>query len=138
MKRYDFKDPNDFKILERMAYDCMLDIDNFPPAAYRYFDKLRTLYAEFKYNALPLETAQLRKRSIYKEYTDAIETFDKCRSVYAAYQEAIHKSELLMSDIEKSCDAEEIAMKACEAVSLMTGDSGFAKRQIRKFKGERV
>lgn len=38
-----------------------------------------------------------------------------------------------MSEIEKSNDTAEIAVKACEVVSLLTGDDGFVKRQKKKF-----
>ena len=32
--KFDFNNPEDFKKLEKMAYDVTIDISEFPPAAY--------------------------------------------------------------------------------------------------------
>ena len=44
MKVYDFKNPADFAELEKQANSGTIDYSMFPPAAYRYFDKLKKLY----------------------------------------------------------------------------------------------
>ncbi|MCM1227576.1 MAG: hypothetical protein NC320_09180 [Clostridium sp.] len=73
MKRYDFKDPNDFKILERMAYDCTLDIDNFPPAAYGISTSLEL----FMRNS-SITVFRLKRRSCVNEvFTRSIRTRSK-------------------------------------------------------------
>lgn len=131
---FDFENPDDFKTLERMVYDCSIDIDGFPPAAYRYFDQLRTLYAEYKYDNLPEEIAKRRKDKIYSNYKEALSAYKLWCKVYSDYQDNIRKAGTKLSDIEKSEDITEIAFTACEAIGLMTGDSEFAKRQMRKFK----
>ena len=42
-----------------------------------------------------------------------------------------------MNDIEKSDNAEDIAVLACEVIGIMTGDASFSKRQKKKLKGGR-
>lgn len=40
-----------------------------------------------------------------------------------------------MNDIEKSDNAEDIAVLACEVIGIMTGDASFSPRQKKKLKG---
>ncbi len=132
---FDFNDPEDFKKLEKMAYDVTIDISRFPPAAYRYFDQLRIIYAEYKYDNLPKEVAASRKAKIFSDYKETISAYEQWRSVYKAYQDNIRKAGTLMNDIEKSNTAEDIALLACEVIGIMTGDESFAPRQKKKLKG---
>lgn len=131
---FDFNDPEDFKKLEKMAYDVTIDISRFPPAAYRYFDQLRIIYAEYKYDNLPKEVAASRKAKIFSDYKETISAYEQWRSVYKAYQDNIRKAGTLMNDIEKSNTAEDIALLACEVIGIMTGDESFAPRQKKKIK----
>ena len=132
---FDFNDPEDFKKLEKMAYDVTIDISGFPPAAYRYFDQLRIIYAEYKYDNLPKEVAANRKAKIYRDYKETISVYEQWCSVYKSYQDNIRKAGTLMNDIEKSDNAEDIAALACEVIGIMTGDASFASRQKKKLKG---
>ncbi len=131
---FNFNNPDDFKKLEQMAYDMTIEIDNFPPEAYRYFDRLRTLYARFKYGNLSKEMAEAEKKKLYSDYIEAKSAYQLWCSVYGAYQDNIRKAGTMLSDIEKSKDTEDIALKACEVIGIMTGDKSFAKRQERKIK----
>ena len=45
---------------------------------------------------------------------------------------SIRKADVLMSEIEKSSNTAEIAVKACEIVGILTGDENFPVRQKRK------
>jgi len=137
MKIYDFKNPEDFKTLEKQTYDMSIDIENFPPAAYRYFDKLRTLYARFKYDNLSKEDAEAEKRKIYSDYIKALNSYDMWCAMYAQYQENIRQCGQILNEIEKSKDVTEIALLACTAISLMTNDRDFIKRQERKINHEK-
>lgn len=134
MKRYDFKNPEDFKELERMAYDGTIDISKFPPAAYRYFDRLRILYAEFRFNNLSKSEAVRRKTELYAEYRNALSAYEHWCEAHKAYQGNIRKADVLMSDIEKSQDVKEIALIACQIIGILTGDEEFAKRQKKNIK----
>lgn len=129
---FNLSNPEDFRKLERMAYDMTIEIDNFPPTAYCYFDKLRNLYARYKYDNLPKESAEAEKKKLYYEYMESTAAYHRWCGVHKAYQENIRKAGSLRNDIEKSEDIKEIALKACEVIALMTGDDSFAERQKRK------
>ena len=135
--KFDFNNPEDFKKLEKMAYDVTIDISEFPPAAYRYFDQLRIIYAEYKYDNLPKEVAANRIAKIYSDYKETISAYEQWCSVYKSYQDNVRKAGTLMNDIEKSDNAEDIAVLACEVIGIMTGDASFSKRQKKKLKGGR-
>ena len=135
--KFDFNNPEDFKKLEKMAYDVTIDISEFPPAAYRYFDQLRIIYAEYKYDNLPKEVAANRKAKIYSDYKETISAYEQWCSVYKSYQDNVRKAGTLINDIEKSDNAEDIAVLACEVIGIMTGDASFYPRQKKKLKGER-
>lgn len=134
--KYDFKNSEHFKKLERQAYDGIIDVTDFPPAAYRYFDSLRKLYYEYKYDNIAKDEAQTAKQKLLADYKEASEAYEMFCTVHRNYQENIIKAGTLISDIEKSSDIREAAFKAFEAVGCMTGDSGFLKRQINKFMEE--
>lgn len=133
--KFDFKNPNDFKKLEKMAYDMTIDISDFPPAAYRYFDKLRTLYAEYKFDNLPEEIAKRRKDEIYSNYKEALSAYELWCKLCSDYQDNIRKAGTMLSDIEKSNDVKDIAVLACEVIGIMMGDENFAPRQKKKITG---
>lgn len=134
---YDFKNPEHFKVLERQAYDGTIDVSGFPPAAYRYFDSLRLLYAKFKYENLSKQEAAARKQILLSQYNAACADYEGWRSSFVCYQDNIRKAGTLLSDIEKSHDTKEIALKSCECIGLMTGDANFLKRQMKKIGGEK-
>ncbi len=134
--KYDFKNPEHFKALEKQAYNGNIDITGFPPAAYRYFDSLRLLYARYKYDGLNHEEAQAQKRRLLRQYNEAVSAYECWRAAHICYQDNIRKSGTLIARIEKSRDIREIALTACECVGRMTNDAEFLKRQSRKFEEE--
>lgn len=136
--KYDFNDPEHFKKLERQAYDGTIDVTGFPPAAYRYFDSLRKLYAEYKYDDLSKAEAQAAKQKLLADYREASEAYELFRAVYRDHQKNIVKAKSLLSDIEKSHDVREIALRACKCIGLMTGDREFAKQQAKKIMEEKL
>ena len=131
---YDFKNPEHFKILERQAYEGTINVDDFPPAAYRYFDRLRKLYYAFRFEGLPRESAERQKRMLLAQYHEASDAYEYYRRSCATYQDNIRKAGTLLSDIEKSKDVTEIALKACECIQYMTGECNFLKRQEKKIR----
>ena len=46
-------------------------MSRFPPAAYRYFDSLRLLYARYKYDNLSKEDAAAEKQKLLAQYNEA-------------------------------------------------------------------
>lgn len=132
MKIYDFKDPDVFKKLEKMAYTDTLDVSKFPPAAYKYFSELIKLYREFKGGKVSEQDAKASKAKLYADYNTAMGDYQNWITVYRAYQDNIKLAGTALSDIEKSKTAYEIAKNACDVIGVMTGDHEFCKRQMKK------
>lgn len=92
------------------------------------------LYARYKYDGISKDEAQTAKQKLLAEYKEASGSYDLFCFVHKEYQENIRKAGCLLSDIEKADDIREAAFYAFKCIGLMTGDSGFLKRQMDKFK----
>ena len=128
----DFKDSDTRKRLERQAYDGTIDVSDYPPAEYMYFDQLRQIYYDFKFKGLSKEDAEKRKKKLLRRYNEAVAEFENFRRVYREYQDNIRRAGALMAQINKSENIEEITELACTVIGLMQGDSSFAARIINK------
>ena len=138
--KIDLKDPAVWAELERQAYDGTVDVSGMPAPAYQYFSKLAALYRAYRFEGRPKEEAENEKRLLLRDYHRQVQEIQQAREVYAEYQNVIRLAELHMSEIEKSQSVFEIAEKACKVIGLLTGESSFAPRQIRKFtcEGEEI
>lgn len=130
--KYDFGNPDHFAVLTRQAFAGTVDVSGFPPAAYRYFDSLRRLYAAYRDGGIGEDEARQRKTRLLEDYRQATAAYAEWKAVCAEYQNAVRTAGTLTSEIEKSDDVFEIAQKACEIISLLTGEPSFAKRQAVK------
>lgn len=130
--KIDLRDPAVWSALERQAYDGTVNLLPLPPPAYKYFSELQAIYRAFRFEGMPKEDAENRKRLLRKEYDRQVSDIHRAREVCAEYQNAVRNAGTLLSEIEKSDSVFEIAEKACRAISLMTGDSSFFGRQMRK------
>lgn len=133
--KYDFKNTQHWKILELQAYDGVIDFSPFPPAAYRYFSELQKIYAKYRSGEYDRRTAERAKRLQYSRYRQAIQDYDRWRAVNAQWQHDIVICGSLLSDIEKAQSVQQIADIACKVIGLMTGDSSFYPRQMKKISG---
>lgn len=133
--KIDLRDPVVWSALERQAYDGTVDLLPLPPAAYKYFSELTAVYRAFRFEGMPKEDAESRKRLLLKAYQRDIADLHRAREIFAEYQENVKKSELCRTEIEKAEDAVTIAVKACEIIEALTGETGFAARQKRKIGG---
>ena len=129
-----FQDEEIFKKLESECYTDTLDFDSFPAAEYKYFSRLRKIFSDYKFNGLDKDTAAKRKAVIYAEYRHDAERDGLIGRVYAEYQENIRKSGTLRSDIDKAVTVEDKLRYALECIEAMTGETGFAKRNLKELK----
>lgn len=127
-----FKDTETFRRLERQAYDGTIDVSDFPPAEYKYFSELHKIYYAFKFDGLAKSDAEKQKAVLLGRYREDLQEHENRLEVYRRYQENIRQSEMLCTAIQKSNYIAEIALLACKAISLMTGEPTFAKLQERK------
>lgn len=133
--KFNFNDKDDFLRLERLTYDGTLDYSDFPPPEYRYFAELRKVYHAFKFEELTKDNAEKQKAVLLCRYREDLLEHENRLEVYRKYQENVRKSELLQSAVNKSHNVAEIAILACQAISLMTNEPTFAKIQEKKIRG---
>lgn len=93
---------------------------------------LRAIYSSFRKGSISREQGTAEKNKAVSECERLDEEYRHWCDTYKAYQDNIRKADVLMSEIEKSGDTAVIALKACEVISLITGDDSFAQRQKRK------
>ena len=127
-----FRDEAIFKKLESECYTDTLDFDSFPVSEYKYFSRLRKIFSDYKFNGLDKGTAAKRKAVIYAEYKQDAERDGLIGRVYAEYQENIRKAGTLRSDIDKAKTAEDKLRYCLECIEAMTGETGFARRNLNE------
>ena len=127
-----FRDEAIFKKLESECYTDTLDFDSFPAAEYKYFSRLRKIYSDYKFGGLDKDTSAKRKAVIYAEYRHDAERDGLIGRVYAEYQENIRKAGTLRSDIDKAKIVEDKLRYALECIEAMTGETGFARRNLNE------
>lgn len=132
--KIDLRDPVVWAALERQAYDGAVNLPPLPPTAYKYFAELTALYRAFRFDGLPLEEAENRKRLLRKAYDEQVAELRRAREVYAENQKAIRQVGTLMSELEKAVTPDELADKSCKIVGILIGDSSFYGRQMKKLK----
>lgn len=133
--KIDLRDPDTWAAMEQQAYEGTVNLAPLPPPAYKYFAELTAVYYAFRFEGMPKEDAESRKRMLLKAYQRDIADLHRAREIFAEYQENVKKSELCRTEIEKAEDAVTIAVKACEIIEALTGETGFAARQKRKIGG---
>ena len=127
-----FQDEAIFKKIESECYTDTLDFDSFPAAEYKYFSRLRKIYSDYKFGGLDKDTAAKRKAGIYADYKQDAERDGLIGKVYAEYQENIRKAGTLRSEIDKAVTAEDKLRYALECIEAMTGETGFARRNLNE------
>ncbi|MBS6444539.1 MAG: hypothetical protein KH373_01895 [Ruminococcus sp.] len=98
-----------------------------------YCIRLRGYYIDYANNIITFDKAQKLKDRLQKEYIQLHNKINQGLEVYKQYQEAIKKSELVRSDINKSSDINTMLLKALEYISLTTDDRTFYDINVRKF-----
>lgn len=134
----DLRDAGVWAAMERQAYEGTVNLAPLPPPAYKYFAELTAVYYAFRFEGMPKEDAESRKRMLLKAYQRDIADLHHAREIFAEYQNAVRTAGTLTSEIEKSQSVFEIAERACKIIGLLTGDSSFYGRQIRKFTCEGI
>lgn len=124
----------EFKKLERQAFDGSICLDNLPAPEYRYFDRIRRLYEKYKFEDMPREFAERMKRIALSEYRQDIELHERYRLMYVQYQYNIKQADQLKIEAEKSDDLYHIACCTADIVGMLTGDEGYGKRIRKKIK----
>ena len=99
---------------------------------------LRAIYSSWRRGHITKEQGTAEKNKAVAECERFDEEYHHWCDVHKAYQDSIRKADVLMSEIERSHDTAEIAVKACEVVGILTGDNSFADRQKRKINNDKL
>lgn len=97
------------------------------------YQAFANLYNRLNLKKIVRDQAKTEKKRILKTYAETKSEYERYRSANKEYQENIRKAGTLLSDIEKTQDIREIALKSCECIGIMTDDANFLKRQMKKF-----
>ena len=92
------------------------------------FRQLRALYTEYRAGKYTREQARIEKGVIYADF----ESTEKLFSVMEEYQLNIRKAGTLRSDIDKAKTVEDKLKYALECIEAMTGETGFARRNLNE------
>ena len=92
------------------------------------FRQLRALYTEYRAGKYTREQARIEKGVIYADF----ESTKKLFSVMEEYQLNIRKAGTLRSDIDKAKTVEDKLRYALECIEAMTGETGFARRNLNE------
>lgn len=127
----DFKDPDIWNGLKKQCYDGGLIYNDFPADEYKYFDRLKMIYQEYKAGDIPKEEAEAQERLLLKEYQQSKQTAARELEVYREYQANIKRLNGLRIEINKAQTVEGKLRAALEIVGIVTGDGGFMNRNLK-------
>lgn len=96
------------------------------------FRQLRALYTEYRAGKYTREQARIEKGVIYADF----ESTNKLFSVMEEYQLNIRKAGTLRSEIDKAVTMEDKLRYALECIEAMTGETGFARRNLNALHNE--
>lgn len=102
------------------------------PARYAYL-QLETLYYNYKIGEISKEDSIIEKSKIKKEYEYFKRDYEDTLNVYKEYNENRKKTNVSLTEIEKSTDKDEILSKALEIIAKFISDKDFKDRILRKF-----
>lgn len=100
------------------------------------YQAFANLYSRLNMKRIVRDQAKSEKQRILKAYAQMKSENERYMAVYKERQDNIVRAGSLLSDIEKSHDVCDIALRACECIGLMTGDREFAKQQAKKIGGK--
>lgn len=135
--KIDFSNPEVWKSLESKAYHGTLEIEDFPPCEYKYFDQLRNIYYAFKFEGLNKSDAETCKKKILHQYQNEKYRYDNYFRCVADWNNNILKSEMLRSQISKSSDLVEKYQLAVQCIDVLTGDIVFQRTEIQKLENQK-
>lgn len=134
MNKIDFKtiSEDEFLEMERKAWSGVLEYEDFPAPEYKFFDTVRKLGEQCRFDKVPAELLKgdiVTARKVYrKERGDMQYGLD----INMKYQDAIKRSDQLRIAVDKAGSAEDKLRFALECVELLTDEAGFAARNLRK------
>lgn len=123
----------DFKEIEALITADLPLADNAEYCEYSCYECLKALYSDYRKQIISKEIAGAKKKKLRMLYDAECKEQLRYTAALAQYQENIRNARNLRSEINKSDDVLEIALKACECIGLMCGEMvsyGIVKRRL--------
>lgn len=134
--KIDFKNEQVFHQLEEDAIAGSLLYDDFPPCEYKYFSKLSKLGFHNRHKGWSAEICLAKQEDYKKQYKSEKENFERFFNMACRMQESIRKGEELISRVYKAKSVEEKLKLSLEALERLTGEDGFAERNLNKVRSD--
>lgn len=132
MKRYDLRNPEHFREMERLAADGNAPLDKLPPEAFQYFCLLEQAFQAYRNGELCKEELIHKRRALQQQYQSYCKRRSDYELVYRTYQSNIRKIQQELIQVERATCPKEIARYACSCVEKLINESGFTARQMKK------
>lgn len=123
----------EFEYIAKLAYnEKQLEEYATLPEKYAYI-KLKDLYFSYRCGDITLEEAIKQKNEIRKEFVDEVGKYNESVEICKEYHNNKLHNNMLVDEIDKSNDKDEILRKSLECLGLFIHDSYFAERNLSKF-----
>ena len=130
MVKINFNDPEEFRRLERQAYDGQLDFNSFPAAEYRYFDRVQNAGYRVRHEGYPKDFARQDISMAKRDYLNDLDTLQDNLRAQKQYTEARIRMGQLVNEIYKEHSPLGKLRLALEFVELTIGEDGLASRNL--------
>lgn len=134
MSKINFKTISDDELLEieRKAWRGVLEYEDFPAPEYKFFDTVRRLGEKHRFDKVPAELLKddvIAARRVYRRERGELQYG---LDINSKYQDAIKRSDKLRISMDKAGSVEDKLRFALDCVELLTNETGFANRNLRK------
>ncbi len=122
---------DDFRELERQAWNGTLDYRKFPAPEFKFFATIEYLGYRHRHDKIPVDLLKDDIDAARKIYHNEHLIVQKSLETYRAYQDAIINADKLRIAINKAHGQDKLLL-ALECIELLTGEKGFAKRNLKE------
>ena len=130
MVKINFNDPEEFRRLERQAYDGQLDFNDVPAAEYRYFDRVQNAGYRVRCEGYPKDFARQDISMAKQDYLNDLDTLRNNLRAQKQYTEARVRMGQLVNEIYKEHSPLGKLRLALEFVEITVGEGGLASRNL--------
>ena len=130
METLNFNDPEQFRQLERPAYDGQIDFNSFTAAEYRYFDRVQNAGYRVRHEGYPKDFARQDISMAKRDYLNDLDTLQDNLRAQKQYTEARIRMGQLVNEIYKEHSPLGKLRLALEFVELTIGEDGLASRNL--------
>lgn len=129
---FDGLNEDGFKLLQKAAWDGLLDHSEFPACEYKFFDAVRIAGYRHRHEKRPMDFCRADIAEAKRVYLRETEERRYNLEIHKKYQEAILKSDELRCRLAKARASAEKLEIALMIVEMLTGEDGLTQRETAK------